>query len=78
MENWAPGPHPSKSLVSSDRYPRESPSPSLPVDVGQLVLQGDRAKMDGERKGKGEETGERLEVVREIRTEKRLLEMKAG
>lgn len=45
---------------------------------GQLVLQGDWAKVDRERKGKGEETGERLEVVREIRTEKRLLEMKAG
>lgn len=50
-------------------YPRESPYTSLPGDVGTV---GTRRGQDGWKK-KGEETGERLEVVREIRTEKRLL-----
>ena len=74
MGDWAPGPHLSKSLVPSGRvphpHPRESPYTSPPLDMRTVGITRGQDK-DIWRKKKERRRNRGLEMVREIRIEKR-------
>lgn len=74
MGDWAPGPHLSKSLVPSGRvphpHPRESPYTSPPLDMRTVGITGGQDE-DIWRKKRERRRNRGLEMVREIRIEKR-------